>query len=80
MALRQAQEGRYPRLPLGQSGGPDAVESLPQVKQHHLALPYAQVPSALSLVWDSTAHTLAKLVLEFMVLTAARSGQVRNAN
>ena len=34
---------------------------------------------ALALVRDSTAHALIKLAFEFLVLTAARSGEVRNA-
>lgn len=50
-----------------------------RLKRHYPALPYAQVPWALSLVRDSTAQPLTKLALEFLVLTAARSGEVRKA-
>ena len=50
-----------------------------RLKKHHAALHYGQVPGALALVRDSTAHALIKLAFEFLVLTAARSGEVRNA-
>ena len=68
---------------LDNPAGRALLKALPQVKRmkrHHLALPYAQVPPALSLVRDSTAHVLTKLDLEFLVLTAARSGEVRRAD
>ena len=35
---------------------------------------------AVGLVRESTANLLTKLAFEFLVLTAARSGEVRNAN
>ena len=53
---------------------------LPKVKNHHPALPYAKVPAALELVRKSTAETVTKLSFEFLVLTAARSGEVRLAD
>ena len=52
---------------------------LPRVKNHHAALPYAQVPTALNRVRGSTAGPATRLSLEFLVLTAARSGEVRLA-
>ena len=39
-----------------------------------------RVPWAVGLVRESTANLLTKLAFEFLVLTAARSGEVRNAN
>ena len=51
-----------------------------RLKKHHSALPYEQLPGALAQVRESTAHALTKLALEFLVLTAARSGEVRKAN
>ena len=49
-------------------------------EEHHPALPYEQVSWAIKKVRDSTANQLTKLAFEFLVLTAARSGEVRNAN
>ena len=47
---------------------------------HHPALHYSQVGWALSKVRESTSNQLTKLAFEFLVLTAARSGEVRKAN
>lgn len=50
------------------------------VRQHHLALPYGKVAGALAAVRASKRASLAtKLAFEFVVLTAARSGEVRMA-
>ena len=48
-------------------------------KTHHKALPYAAVPSALAAVRESKARPAVKMAFEFLVLTAARSGEVREA-
>ena len=50
------------------------------LKEHHRALPYADVPAALRKVRLSPSHTLTRLAFEFMVLTASRAGEVRNAD
>ena len=47
--------------------------------RHHRALPYAEVGAALARVRDSGAHPGTVLAFEFLVLTGARSGEVRNA-
>lgn len=47
---------------------------------HHPALHYSQVGWALAKVRESTSNQLTKLAFEFLVLTAARSGEVRKAN
>ena len=63
--------------------GKGLLTALPTVRQeegHFPALPYELVPWALGLVRESTANLLTKLAFEFLVLTAARSGEVRNAN
>ena len=44
------------------------------------ALPYVQVPSAIDTIRDSTADLLTKLGLEFKILTAARTAEVRLAD
>ena len=61
----------------------DAVDGLlpktKRVKVHHRALPYAEVPAAIAAVRRSSAFASTKLAFEFLVLTAARSGEVRLA-
>ena len=48
-------------------------------KRHHAALPHAKVPDAIEAVRGSGAGIAVKLAFEFLVLTAARSGEVRLA-
>ena len=48
-----------------------------QVQTHQRALPHDQVADALATVRTSNAHASTKLAFEFLVLTAARSGEVR---
>ena len=43
------------------------------------ALPHAEVAATIRTVWASGATTAVKLAFEFLVLTAARSGEVRGA-
>ena len=57
-----------------------ALPSFRREEAHFPALPYEQVGWAVGLVRESTANLLTKLAFEFLVLTAARSGEVRNAN
>ncbi len=52
---------------------------LPRVRTHHTSLYYADVPAALEQVRESTAVLSTRLSLEFLVLTAARSSEVRLA-
>ena len=49
------------------------------VQEHHRALPHAEVGQALRTVRESGASQAAKLAFAFQVLTAARSGEVREA-
>ena len=51
-----------------------------RLKEHHRALPYAQVPGAVAQVRESTVGISTKLAFEFLVLTASRSGEVRRAD
>ena len=56
------------------------LKALPRrarLKQHHPALPYADVPLAIQLVRNSTADTATRLAFEFMVLCASRANEVR---
>ena len=48
-----------------------------QAQKHQRALPHDQVAQALATVRASNAHPSTKLAFEFLVLTAARSGEVR---
>ena len=48
-------------------------------REHHRALPYSRVGEALRIVASSNAWPGTKLAFEFLVLTAARSGEVRGA-
>ena len=47
--------------------------------QHRKSLPYAKVAECIDAVKASNAWTSTKLALEFLILTAARSGEVRLA-
>ena len=71
-------QGYRPDNPAG-----DAISAaLPKAavrKQHMRALPHAEVGAALQRVKGSGAWRGTMLALEFLVLTAARSGEVRNA-
>ena len=46
-------------------------------KKHHPAMPYGKLPAFLQTLRASTADTVTKLGLEFLILTAARTGEVR---
>ncbi|MCY4514346.1 MAG: integrase arm-type DNA-binding domain-containing protein, partial [Candidatus Tectomicrobia bacterium] len=61
----------------------DAIsEALPKngnSRKHQRALPYTEVASAIATVRQSGAGATTRLAFEFLVLTAARSGEVRLA-
>ncbi|MYE94387.1 MAG: tyrosine-type recombinase/integrase [Gemmatimonadetes bacterium] len=62
--------------------GDDIVAALPRpprIQKHYKALPYDQVAGAGAAVRRSDARLSAKLGIEFLVLTAGRSGEVRGA-
>ncbi len=68
---------------LDNPAGRSLLKVLPKtgrLKEHHRALPYALVPGAMDRVRESTASISTKLAFEFLVLTAARSGEVRAAD
>ena len=56
-----------------------ALPAMPAVKAHHRSLPYRDVGSALRAIRASSASPNAKLCLEFLILTATRSGEARGA-
>jgi integrase len=47
--------------------------------KHFAAIPYKEVPDFLPLVRADKCETVVKLALEFLILTAGRSGEVRGA-
>ena len=57
-----------------------ALPKQPAVRKHLRALDYREVPGALEIIEASRASIAAKLALRFLVLTAGRSGEVRNVN
>ncbi len=56
-----------------------ALPAMPSVKAHHRALPHQDVAPAVRSIRESTASAAAKLCLEFLVVTASRSGEARGA-
>jgi integrase len=64
----------------GDNPAAHVVESLPKIrngKAHHAALPYGEIPALVAKLRDT--HTLAARSLEFLILTAARTGEVLGA-
>lgn len=63
--------------------GPPLLAVLPKggapTKRHHAALPHVEVGAALHTIRASCAWPGTKLAFEWLVLTAARSGEVRGA-
>ena len=67
---------------LDNPAGKAVTRALPRVsrlKSHHRSLPPNEVPAALKAVRESTADPATRLAFEFLVLTAARSNEVRLA-
>jgi integrase len=48
-------------------------------QQHHAALPFAEVPAFVRLLQTQTGLPATRLAFEFLILTAARSNEVRGA-
>ena len=70
--------GYRPDNPAGDALG-QALGRQQAVVQHMQALPHGAVADALATVRASSARPVVKLIFEFVVLTAARSGEVRLA-
>ena len=56
-----------------------ALPPMPKVKTHYRALPYSEVSALIQNARSSQACLAAKWCLEFLILTAARSGEARGA-
>ena len=70
-------QGHRPDNPAGEVLG-QVLGRQPEIRHHH-ALPYEEVAAAIRTVRESEASEVSKLAFEFLVLTAARSGEVRLA-
>lgn len=57
-----------------------ALPNQSRVPQHRKSLPYGEVSGCLSKIKSSGANSATKLALEFSMLTACRSGEVRQAD
>ena len=56
-----------------------ALPPMPRVKNHFRAMPYGEVHDVIEAVRRSKASLASKWCLEFLILTAARSGEARGA-
>ena len=56
-----------------------ALPRMAAVKAHYEALPYREISRVLNAVESSGASTVVCLALQFLIVTAARSGEVRGA-
>ena len=65
--------------PAGDAIGAALPKHNGKAKRHHRALPHGEVAAAIEAVRGSGAGRSVKLAFEFLVLTAARSGEVRLA-
>ena len=72
-------EGHRQDNPAGEAIGA-ALPKNGHERRHQIALPHADVADAIRKVRESGAYPTTKLALEFLTLTACRSGEVRGAN
>jgi len=66
------------RTALDLSGIAKALPRQPKTESHFAAMPYEQVPAFVASLRVS-GETVSRLALQFLILTAARSGEVRGA-
>ena len=71
-------QGFRPDNPAGDALGA-ALPTNGVPKKHHRALPYDEVAGAIATVRASRAHWATVAALEYLILTASRSGEVRQA-
>ena len=71
-------QGFRPDNPAGDAFGA-ALPTNGVPKKHHRALPHAEVAGAIATVRASRAHWATVAALEYLILTASRSGEVRQA-
>ena len=56
-----------------------ALPRMAAVKKHYEALPYGEISGVLKAVESSGASTVVRLAFQFLIYTAARSGEIRGA-
>ena len=56
-----------------------ALTRRPRLQAHHPALPYAEVPAAVSAIRESSARPTTRLAFEYLILTAGRAGEAVGA-
>jgi len=56
-----------------------ALPKRPNQVIHHPSIPYDEVQSAIEMIKNSQASLSVKLALEMLIMTASRSGEIRNA-
>ena len=71
-------QGYRPDNPAGDALGA-ALPKNGVAKRHHRALPHAEVAAAIATVQASRANWVTVAAIEFLILTASRSGEVRKA-
>ena len=68
------------RAQCGRRGDRRRTPPMPRITNgHHKALPYADVADAMKKIRDTSSAVASRLCLEWLVLTAARSGEARGA-
>ncbi|MXW61436.1 MAG: DUF4102 domain-containing protein [Acidimicrobiaceae bacterium] len=77
--LRWAMAHEFVQLNMAGEVIDGALPPMPRVQSHFRSLPYGEVADALVTVDQTRSSPSAKLCLRFAVLTAARSGEARNA-
>jgi integrase len=66
------------RQSLDLSGIAKALPRQPKSDNHYAAMPYEEVPAFITAL-KASGETVSRLALQFLILTAARSGEVRGA-
>lgn len=77
MVIDWAIAKNYRAHPLPMTALNKSLPKLRKRKSHHRALPYAQVPGFMTILRER--ESIGRLAFEFLILTAARSGEVRGA-
>lgn len=77
MVIDWAIAKNYRAHPLPMTALNRSLPKLRKRKSHHRALPYAQVPGFMTMLRER--ESIGRLAFEFLILTAARSGEVRGA-
>lgn len=77
--LASAQSHGYLEVNVAGEAIDGALPSMPSVKANFRAMAYSEVPEAVEIIRASRASMSAKSCLEFVILTACRSGEARHA-